>query len=528
VAHNLRSRRLVTCVDGFQGQEAEFVIVSLTRTEKLGFLKDNRRVNVMLSRSFQGMVIVGDVAPLLAPSMSSNLVAAFAQHCVQDNLVVDASEKARQRRLLAIRNSQPGSDPTGPATPSSGGGQSSSAAPNNVANRLEAFAHFIRATLATAPGQRMNFGPLGFAWQSHCQWIGMPFERGQLSRWLRTLPDVTVIPASLNGGDSGAQLVPMPAHAAGEERSAAHAGSGAGAGAATTTAAGAGADSGAGADAAATTTVGGDGARTTTSLITAATPLSLMKATFARFVRAKLTAASGHRMALGLLGNAWRSHCLAKRLTYVRGCTTEWLRALPDVSVTSGSATGNDGWAQLARMPAHGAGVERSAAHAGSGAGAGVATTTAAGASSSSAMVAKAEFPKFARAFLADKSKSLTEIGAAWRHHCSECNLDVSSFRLKAALMAMGGIEISKTGVGDEEAARLRTPQPHALATAAALPPPSPSSSLLTPATRDAMTHFVRDTLRAADDGMEWAKLGARWKQLCDDEKFVFTRGQII
>jgi superfamily I DNA and/or RNA helicase len=36
----LRSKRVVTCIDGYQGQEADIVICSMTRTEGLGFLTE--------------------------------------------------------------------------------------------------------------------------------------------------------------------------------------------------------------------------------------------------------------------------------------------------------------------------------------------------------------------------------------------------------------------------------------------------------------------------------------------------------
>ncbi|KAJ7475941.1 P-loop containing nucleoside triphosphate hydrolase protein, partial [Mycena latifolia] len=47
----------VFCVDSFQGNEDDFVILSTVRTEKIGFLAEQRRVNVMLSRCKKGMVI---------------------------------------------------------------------------------------------------------------------------------------------------------------------------------------------------------------------------------------------------------------------------------------------------------------------------------------------------------------------------------------------------------------------------------------------------------------------------------------
>ncbi|KAJ7104047.1 P-loop containing nucleoside triphosphate hydrolase protein [Mycena belliarum] len=47
----------VFCVDSFQGNEDDYVILSVVRTENIGFLAEQRRVNVMLSRCRKGMVI---------------------------------------------------------------------------------------------------------------------------------------------------------------------------------------------------------------------------------------------------------------------------------------------------------------------------------------------------------------------------------------------------------------------------------------------------------------------------------------
>ncbi|THH13352.1 hypothetical protein EW146_g6849 [Bondarzewia mesenterica] len=47
-------------VDSFQGNEADYVIVSTVRTEGPGFLKSKKRVNVMLTRCKKGMVIVAN------------------------------------------------------------------------------------------------------------------------------------------------------------------------------------------------------------------------------------------------------------------------------------------------------------------------------------------------------------------------------------------------------------------------------------------------------------------------------------
>ena len=49
----------VGTVDGFQGQEADIVIISCTRTKQLGFLEDERRLNVALTRARESLLIVG-------------------------------------------------------------------------------------------------------------------------------------------------------------------------------------------------------------------------------------------------------------------------------------------------------------------------------------------------------------------------------------------------------------------------------------------------------------------------------------
>ncbi|GLB40323.1 putative AAA domain containing protein [Lyophyllum shimeji] len=45
-------------VDSFQGNEADYIILSLVRSQKIGFMKDPRRTNVMLTRCKKGMVIL--------------------------------------------------------------------------------------------------------------------------------------------------------------------------------------------------------------------------------------------------------------------------------------------------------------------------------------------------------------------------------------------------------------------------------------------------------------------------------------
>jgi hypothetical protein len=44
-------------VDSFQGNEADYILVSLVRTTKPGFLANDRRTNVLLSRCRRGMLV---------------------------------------------------------------------------------------------------------------------------------------------------------------------------------------------------------------------------------------------------------------------------------------------------------------------------------------------------------------------------------------------------------------------------------------------------------------------------------------
>ena len=58
-----RNRVKVRTVDGFQGSECDIIVFSATRSNersKVGFLKDYRRINVMLTRPRRGLIVVGD------------------------------------------------------------------------------------------------------------------------------------------------------------------------------------------------------------------------------------------------------------------------------------------------------------------------------------------------------------------------------------------------------------------------------------------------------------------------------------
>ena len=77
----ITSASFVNTIDSFQGQEAEFVFVSLTRSKGsgLGFARDQRRANVMLSRSSQLMVVFGDYFNFVEQlSSKTNLITSLA------------------------------------------------------------------------------------------------------------------------------------------------------------------------------------------------------------------------------------------------------------------------------------------------------------------------------------------------------------------------------------------------------------------------------------------------------------------
>ncbi|KAI5297702.1 hypothetical protein KEM55_004355 [Ascosphaera atra] len=51
--------KIVTTVDKYQGEQNDYVILSLTRTRTVGYLRDVRRLTVALSRARLGLYILG-------------------------------------------------------------------------------------------------------------------------------------------------------------------------------------------------------------------------------------------------------------------------------------------------------------------------------------------------------------------------------------------------------------------------------------------------------------------------------------
>jgi len=53
----------VGTIDGFQGQEKEVIIINTVRSNpsgKIGFLKDEKRMNVAMSRARELLIIIGN------------------------------------------------------------------------------------------------------------------------------------------------------------------------------------------------------------------------------------------------------------------------------------------------------------------------------------------------------------------------------------------------------------------------------------------------------------------------------------
>ncbi|KAI6123604.1 AAA domain-containing protein, partial [Pisolithus thermaeus] len=70
-AENVRHEDRVFNVDSFQGNEAEHIVISVVRSEKLGFLVNQRRTNVMLSRCKRDMLICTSKPFVQGPAAST-------------------------------------------------------------------------------------------------------------------------------------------------------------------------------------------------------------------------------------------------------------------------------------------------------------------------------------------------------------------------------------------------------------------------------------------------------------------------
>ncbi|KIM67497.1 hypothetical protein SCLCIDRAFT_1106126 [Scleroderma citrinum Foug A] len=65
-------------VDSFQGNEGDHIIVSLVRSQNIGFLQNDRRINVMLTRCKKSMIICTSRAFMASPQVSGTLIGRLA------------------------------------------------------------------------------------------------------------------------------------------------------------------------------------------------------------------------------------------------------------------------------------------------------------------------------------------------------------------------------------------------------------------------------------------------------------------
>ncbi|XP_071941571.1 regulator of nonsense transcripts 1 homolog [Antedon mediterranea] len=77
IKKTLKQKIDVRTVDGFQGQEREVIIFSAVRSNKdqfIGFLDDERRFNVLLTRARRGLIIVGNASTLRSSALWSHWI----------------------------------------------------------------------------------------------------------------------------------------------------------------------------------------------------------------------------------------------------------------------------------------------------------------------------------------------------------------------------------------------------------------------------------------------------------------------
>ena len=84
-------------VDSFQGNEEDHIIVSIVRTSSPGFMKNQRRTNVMLSRCKKSMMICTHRGFLQNRSVAGTLVGQLAKEHVPRTGWVTLQDLATQR-----------------------------------------------------------------------------------------------------------------------------------------------------------------------------------------------------------------------------------------------------------------------------------------------------------------------------------------------------------------------------------------------------------------------------------------------
>lgn len=78
----------INTIDGFQGQEKDVIIISLVRSNdrnEIGFLKDERRLNVAMTRARKKLIIIGDSATIGKDSLYDALLSHIEKNGTMDS-----------------------------------------------------------------------------------------------------------------------------------------------------------------------------------------------------------------------------------------------------------------------------------------------------------------------------------------------------------------------------------------------------------------------------------------------------------
>lgn len=78
--------------DNFQGEERDLVLVSLTRSNSrrdIGFMSSPQRLNVLLSRARDGLILVGDAETFMGSKKGGELWTHFVGMLKEKNYIFD-------------------------------------------------------------------------------------------------------------------------------------------------------------------------------------------------------------------------------------------------------------------------------------------------------------------------------------------------------------------------------------------------------------------------------------------------------
>ena len=92
----------ISTVDGYQGREKDYIIFSTVRSNKsrqLGFLRDQRRMNVSLTRAKYGMVVIGNPDTLCSSAMWNSYLYYLNRH----GLLCEGSLNFPKRSTIFIK-----------------------------------------------------------------------------------------------------------------------------------------------------------------------------------------------------------------------------------------------------------------------------------------------------------------------------------------------------------------------------------------------------------------------------------------